>query len=57
MSGVESNSPFTIKIASKSFGSMLWLIKESNSLEIKASPLYVGMIALIPFSKLDSLTI
>ena len=57
MSGVESGSPFTIKIASKSFGLMLWLIKESNSLEIKASPLYVGMIALIPFSKLDSLTI
>ena len=57
MSGVESNSPLTIKTASKRFGLMVWLIKESNNLEINASPLYVGIMALMPFSKLDSLII
>ena len=48
MSGVESSSPFTIKIASNKLKSIFWLIKESSNFEIYFSPLYVGIIALIP---------
>ena len=48
MSGVESSSPLTIKIASNKLKSIFWLIKESSNFEMYFSPLYVGMIALIP---------